>query len=237
MSLPHQAGVGGEKAGRPDPLAGWARGEGRTLKTLPDDLLPRRLAPPAGPGRPVVRPPPSERVPVRRRGASGPDQRSTPLRLVKAAGITQTCQVMTLYVRDIRPSDRTRLTRLWEACAPDLAATRAEQDIELALNDRHRTLLVGHVGSLLVASVMAGLHGDHGWARYLAVDPAHRLRGHGREIMEEAGLWLAARGAPTIDLIVEDGADIAEAFCRQIGFERRAANVYGKWRMQEIRAS
>ena len=61
MSLPHQAGVGGEKAGRPDPLAGCARREGRTLKALPDTFQTRRLAQPAGPGRPVVRPPPSER--------------------------------------------------------------------------------------------------------------------------------------------------------------------------------
>lgn len=35
-SLPHQAGVGGEKAGRPDLLADWARRKGRTLDAFPD---------------------------------------------------------------------------------------------------------------------------------------------------------------------------------------------------------
>jgi len=43
MSLPHQAGVGGEKAGRPDPLAGWARRKGRTLRPLPDTFSPGAL--------------------------------------------------------------------------------------------------------------------------------------------------------------------------------------------------
>ena len=144
---------------------------------------------------------------------------------------------MTLYVRDIRPSDRTRLTRLWESCALDPAAPRTAQHLDRALMDRSRTLLVGHVGTQLVASVMTGLAGDHGWVRCLAVAPAHRLHGHGREMMEEAGLWLAARGARTIDLIVEEGADIAEAFCQQIGFARQDAHRYSKGLLQEIPAS
>ncbi|KCZ97097.1 acetyltransferase [Hyphomonas polymorpha PS728] len=81
----------------------------------------------------------------------------------------------------------------------------------------------------MIGSVMAGHDGHRGWVYYLAVEPAHQGRGAGRELMEEAGLWLASRGAPKIELMVRDGNDRAEKFYEALGFERQDVKVYGKW--------
>ena len=47
--------------------------------------------------------------------------------------------------------------------------------------------------------------------------------------MEEAGLWLASRGAPKLELMVRDGNDRAAKFYESLGFERQQVTVYGKW--------
>ena len=76
---------------------------------------------------------------------------------------------------------------------------------------------------------MAGHDGHRGWVYYLAVDPAHRGRGLGRELMEEAGHWLAPRGAPKLELMVRDGNDPAAKFYEVLGYKRQEVSVYSKW--------
>ncbi|KCZ60282.1 GNAT family acetyltransferase [Hyphomonas atlantica] len=136
---------------------------------------------------------------------------------------------MTLYVRDYRASDRDELIRLWQACDLVRPWNDPAADIARAVTAKDATLLVGREAGELIASVMIGYDGHRGWACYLAVAPGQRSRGHGREIMEEAGLWLVARGAPKLELRVRHGHCAAEAFYAQLGFEREAVNVYGKW--------
>jgi ribosomal protein S18 acetylase RimI-like enzyme len=136
---------------------------------------------------------------------------------------------MTLYVRDYRVSDQDALIRLWQACDLVRPWNDPAADIARAINSRESTLLVGHEAGALIASVMTGFDGHRGWAYYLAVAPEKRSRGHGREIMEEAGLWLAAGGAPKMELMVRHGNAAAQAFYEQLGFERQSVSVYGKW--------
>lgn len=76
---------------------------------------------------------------------------------------------------------------------------------------------------------MAGHHAHRGWVYYLAVDPEYQGHGLGRELMEEAGLWLASRGAPKIELMVRGGNERAEKCYEALGFVRQDVTVYGKW--------
>ena len=136
---------------------------------------------------------------------------------------------MTKHVRDFREGDRSALIALWKACGLTRPWNDPHQDIDRAAQARDATILVGHIGGALAASVMAGHDGHRGWIYYLAVDPAHQGRGAGREIMEEAALWLASRGAPKLELMVRTGNQQAEGFYEALGVEREAVTVYSRW--------
>jgi len=136
---------------------------------------------------------------------------------------------MTMYVRDFREMDRAALVVLWEACDLTRPWNDPNDDIDRAVAAREATVLVGYVGDKLVGSVMAGHDGHRGWVYYLAVDPSFQDKGLGRELMEEAGLWLLSRGAPKLELMVRESNDRATKFYEALGFERQQVTVYGKW--------
>ena len=134
-----------------------------------------------------------------------------------------------MHVRDFRETDRPALTTLWEACGLTRPWNDPNDDIDRAVATRDATIRVGYLGDRLAGSVMAGHDGHRGWVYYLAVDPSQQGRGLGRELMEEAGLWLLSRGAPKLELMVREGNDRAAKFYEALGFERQPVTVYGKW--------
>jgi len=178
-------------------------------------------------------------VPVAKRGIPGFLAQSLRIRvldclqessvLARLVRIFQNRAVMTMHVRDFRESDRTALVALWAACGLTRPWNDPNDDIGRAVATRDATILVGHVGDQLVGSVMAGHDGHRGWVYYLAADPAFQGKGLGRELMEEAGLWLLSRGAPKLELMVREGNERAEKFYEALGFERQQVSVYGKW--------
>lgn len=133
--------------------------------------------------------------------------------------------------------DREALIALWETCGLIRPWNNPNEDIDRAVHARESTILVGYVGNDLIGSIMAGHDGHRGWVYYLAVDPSHQGRGLGRELMEEAGLWLAARGAPKLELMVREENDTAGKFYEALGFERQQVSVYGKWLKHEPETS
>ena len=48
-------------------------------------------------------------------------------------------------------------------------------------------------------------------------------------MMAEAELWLTARGAPKVQLMVREGNETAAAFYTALGYERQDVTVLGKW--------
>ncbi|MCA8892138.1 MAG: GNAT family acetyltransferase [Hyphomonas sp.] len=134
-----------------------------------------------------------------------------------------------MHLRDFREVDRAVLVALWEACGLTRPWNNPNADIDRAIATRDATILVGHVGDQLAGSVMAGHDGHRGWVYYLAVDPAFQGKGLGRELMEEAGLWLLSRGAPKLELMVREGNERAVEFYEALGFERQQVTVFGKW--------
>ncbi len=88
--------------------------------------------------------------------------------------------------------------------------------------------LVGVDGSTLVAAVMAGYDGHRGSVNYLAVDPAHRRRGHGAALMRHVEALLAERGCPKINLIVRSANAAVIAFYRKLGYAPDAVVPLGK---------
>tara|TARA_R110001606_G_scaffold181323_1_gene328034 strand:+ start:250 stop:684 length:435 start_codon:yes stop_codon:yes gene_type:complete len=136
---------------------------------------------------------------------------------------------MALHIRDFREPDRAALIALWETCALTRPWNDPNTDLDRAVTARDAALLVGTWNEGVVASIMVGHDGHRGWIYYLAVSPDRQGRGHGREMMAEAELWLEARGAPKVQLMVRDGNEIAAAFYQALGYERQDVAVFGKW--------
>ncbi len=102
-------------------------------------------------------------------------------------------------------------------------------DVDRAVTSRDATILIGTVNDDAIASVMVGHDGHRGWIYYLAVSPDRQTRGHGREMMAEAELWLTARGAPKVQLMVRSENQGAAAFYTALGYESQHVAVLGKW--------
>ena len=124
-----------------------------------------------------------------------------------------------LQVRDVVDSDVDDIIALWHAAGVSRPWNKPHVDIAFARRDTHSTILVGHLGTRLVATAMIGEDGHRGWVYYVATDPELRGRGFGRQIMDAAEVWLAARGVWKVQLLVR--ADNAQAvrFYDHLGYK------------------
>jgi hypothetical protein len=122
-------------------------------------------------------------------------------------------QTGSLPVIPFAEPDRVALVALWRAC--DLTGPDIERSIDFALGRDHTALLVGKSAGELVASVMVGHDGHVGLLYFVAVDPAHRGKGWGRAVMQEAESWLAARGVWRGSLMIRhENAKVAGFYAR-----------------------
>jgi ribosomal protein S18 acetylase RimI-like enzyme len=75
------------------------------------------------------------------------------------------------------------------------------------------------MGVKIIATAMGGYEGHRGWVNYLAVDPAFRKKGFGRQLMAEIEKRLLALGCPKINLQVRMDNTSALEFYSQIGYK------------------
>ncbi|MEP0315156.1 MAG: GNAT family acetyltransferase [Hyphomonas sp.] len=136
---------------------------------------------------------------------------------------------MALHIRDFREADRAALIALWETCALTRPWNDPNADLDRAITSRDAAILIGTWNDQVVASIMVGHDGHRGWIYYLAVSLDRQTRGHGREMMAEAELWLKARGAPKVQLMVRQDNETATEFYSALGYERQDVTVFGKW--------
>lgn len=115
---------------------------------------------------------------------------------------------------------RCGLTRPWNDPAPDIALARKGQN---------SAVLVGRDGGAIVASVLVGHDGHRGWVYYVAADPEHRGKGHGRAVMKAAEDWLRRAGIEKLQLMVRPDNTKVQAFYQSIGFGEQQRVIYAKW--------
>lgn len=125
-----------------------------------------------------------------------------------------------MLIRPYEAADRAALIALWHDCGLVIAGRNdPEADIDFCLRGTESALLVGAIDGAVVASVMVGHDGHRGWIYYVAVDRAHRRRGHGAAMVKAAEAWLAAHGAPKCQLLIRDTNAAVEAFYVRLGYE------------------
>jgi len=121
-------------------------------------------------------------------------------------------------IRQFQPGDEPAVIALWQRCELTRPWNDPHKDVARKLEVQRELFLVGVEGSTLVAAVMAGYDGHRGSVNYLAVDPAHRRRGHGAALMRRVEAVLAERGCPKINLMVRSTNAEVLAFYRKLGY-------------------
>ena len=133
-----------------------------------------------------------------------------------------------MQIRPFRDSDEAAVIALCEAAGLTRSWNDPRKDIERKRAVQRDTFLVGTVDDVVMASIMIGYDGHRGWINYLAVSPAHRLRGHARTLMREAERRLAAVGCPKVNLQVRTGNAQVLAFYEAIGYGQDDVVSFGK---------
>jgi ribosomal protein S18 acetylase RimI-like enzyme len=134
-----------------------------------------------------------------------------------------------LIITSIENADIPEVIHLWRRAGLVREWNDPTGDIELARRERNSTILLGRHDGALVASVLVGHDGHRGWVYYVSVDPDHRLKDYGRQIMTAAEDWLRARGITKLQLMVRGDNAKVHAFYRSLGYYDQQRTTFAKW--------
>jgi hypothetical protein len=134
-----------------------------------------------------------------------------------------------LSIAAIEDGDIADVIALWQRCGSTRAWNDPAGDIARARKETNATVLLGRNDGLLIASVLVGHDGHRGWVYYVTVDPDHRHKGYGREIMTAAENWLRARGIEKLQLMVRGDNAKVHAFYEALGYYDQKRVVFAKW--------
>ena len=132
-------------------------------------------------------------------------------------------------MREADAADSSEVIALWEACSLTRPWNDPAADFARAVAGPASAVLLLHERDTLAASVMLGFDGHRGWVYYLAVAPERRRAGLGRVMMDAAEVWLRARGAPKIQLMVREDNEAALGFYEALGLERQKVVTLGRF--------
>jgi ribosomal protein S18 acetylase RimI-like enzyme len=134
-----------------------------------------------------------------------------------------------LSIAAIEDGDIADVIALWQRCGSTRAWNDPAGDIARARKETNATVLLGRNDDALLASVLVGHDGHRGWVYYVTVDPDHRHKDYGREIMTAAENWLRARGIEKLQLMVRGDNAKVHAFYEALGYYDQERVVFAKW--------
>jgi ribosomal protein S18 acetylase RimI-like enzyme len=134
-----------------------------------------------------------------------------------------------LVISSIEDDDLAEVIRLWRRAGLVREWNDPSGDIALARKERNSTILLGRREGVLVASVLVGHDGHRGWVYYVSVDPDHRSKGYGRDIMTAAENWLRGRGIAKLQLMVRGDNAKVHAFYESLGYYDQKRVTFAKW--------
>ncbi|HMG47729.1 MAG TPA: GNAT family acetyltransferase [Allosphingosinicella sp.] len=130
---------------------------------------------------------------------------------------------------EAKAEDAEAVIALWRDCGLTRPWNDAAADFARAVAGPSSAVLLLREGGAPAASVMVGCDGHRGWVYYLAVAPPRRREGLGRAMMDAAEVWLRARGAPKLQLMVRDDNEEALDFYAALGLERQHVVTLGRF--------
>lgn len=133
-----------------------------------------------------------------------------------------------IAIRAFEQIDEAAVVQLWQVCGLVSPSNDPAKDIQRKSKEHPELFLVAVADAGIVGTVMAGYEGHRGWINYLAIDPAHRKEGIGRQLMTQAEDKLGKLGCPKVNLQVRIGNEEARAFYAKIGFVEDQVTSFGK---------
>ncbi len=134
-----------------------------------------------------------------------------------------------LTIRPIADGEEAAVIALWRACGLTRPWNDPAQDLAFARGKATSDVLVGLVDGRIVASAMVGHDGHRGTMYYVSVDPAHRSRGLGRQMVAAAEGWLRQRGVWKVNLLVRTGNEGVLGFYDGLGYAEGSSVSIEKW--------
>ncbi|MBR1125277.1 GNAT family acetyltransferase [Bradyrhizobium lablabi] len=134
-----------------------------------------------------------------------------------------------LSIAPIEDADVPAVVSLWQRCDLTRPWNDPAADIALARRGPNSAILTGRDGDAIVATVMVGHEGHRGWVYYVAVDPDHQGKGHGRAIMAAAEDWLRQAGIAKVQLLVRPDNNKVQAFYESLDYDEQERIIYAKW--------
>jgi len=134
-----------------------------------------------------------------------------------------------LRITSIEDADVPEVVALWRRCGSTRPWNDPEGDIARARKGDNASVLLGRDDGTLVASVMVGHDGHRGWVYYVTVDPDHRFKGYGRDIMAAAEDWLREAGIEKMQLMVRPDNTQVHAFYQSLGYFPQERVTFAKW--------
>lgn len=132
-------------------------------------------------------------------------------------------------VRSFCMEDYDDVVALWEGTGLYLNKSDSREGIERKLERDADAFLVAEDEGAIVGAVMGAYDGRRGWVNHLAVAPAYRGHGLGRQLIEEMELKLKAKGCQKINLLIEPTNASVQEFYQQLGYQRRELIYMQKW--------
>ncbi len=132
-------------------------------------------------------------------------------------------------IRSATVADESAVTGLWKACGLMVPYNDPVEDFRRALGKAGSDVLIAIDAGQIIGSVMVGHDGHRGWLYYVAVDPARRMEGVGKAVIEAAEAWLRLRGIPKAMLLVRETNTQVSVFYENLGFETSPRVVMQKW--------
>lgn len=121
-------------------------------------------------------------------------------------------------IRAFRPDDTRSVVDLWEVAGLTRPWNDPHQEIEHKVAVDDGLFLVAEDDDRIVGTAMGGYDGHRGWIYSVAVDPDHRGRGLGTELVSELESRLAAMGCVKVNLQVRtDNTEVID-FYHHLGY-------------------
>lgn len=134
-----------------------------------------------------------------------------------------------IAIRSLSDGDIPTVVALWRASGLLVPHNDPVADIALCRTSRHGDILIAEENGTILASIMVGHDGHRGWVYYLAVDPAHRRRGLGRQMMSAAEAWLAERRVRKLELMIRNSNHAVKGFYAALGYVEEPIVVMSRW--------